>query len=261
MNEKKKLLVLLGLAILLAIVIVIIYIVNAITTKQLLKDIDKTMKSEEVQIFYLARPTCYYCNLLKPVTDTLKEEYDLTYYEINTDNYNKNQLKKIIKHFGVDFETFGTPDLIITQNGKVIDEHGGYADENIIFDFFQSNGVISSDATLAFQYIDYDTFKNMWNNGEKHLIMIGETGETSLTARNTLKSLISQYGFTISYMDIAESGETEGYTELLEMIGHVDQVTYPILMVVENGTILAETNQTTKETYEEFLKTNGYIVS
>ena len=261
MNEKKKLGFMLGIIAILTLIIIVICIMNEIEMRKLLKNIDETMKTEEVQVFYLARPTCYYCNLLKPITDTLKEEYNLTYYEINTDNYSKNQLNRILKHFGININTFGTPDLVFTKNGEVIGEHGGYADENVIFDLFQTYGLIPEDATLEFQYISYDSFKTMWNDGEKHLMMIGETGEASLTARNTLKSFIRVYGLTISYMDIAETEDNTGYTELLKMIGHSSQVIYPILMIVENGTILAETNGTTIEAYGEFLRTNGYIVS
>ncbi len=257
MNEKKKLWIMVGVVTGLIIITIGIYFVGNLKLQKVLKDIDEKMSSEEVQIFYLARPTCHYCILLEPVTETLKQEYQLTYNYINTDKFSNSQLKKILDKFGVDSKTFGTPYIAITKNGKVVDQLNGYADENVVFELFQTNGLIPENAKLAFQYVDYDTFQTMWNSGEKRLIMIGETGETSMQARNILKSFIQTYHLDIAYMDIAETGKN--YNAFLTSIGHTTKPTYPILMVIENGTILSETNQTTTDGYENFLRENGYI--
>lgn len=256
MNEKKKLWIMVGVVVGLIIFTVAIYFVGNLETQRVLKDIDQKINSEETQVFYLARPTCHYCILLEPVTETLKQEYQLTYNHINTDKFSTSQLKKILDKFGVNSSTFGTPHITITKNGEVVDQLSGYADENVVFELFQKNGLIPESATLAFQYIDYNTFQTIWNNGERRLIMIGETGEKSVQARNTLKPLIQTYHLDIAYMDIAETGTN--YNTFLTSISHTTP-TYPILMVVENGTILSETNQTTVDAYETFLRENGYI--
>lgn len=256
MNEKKKLWIMVGVVVGLIIFTVAIYFVGNLETGKVLKDIDQKINLEETQVFYLARSTCHYCILLEPVTETLKQEYQLTYNHINTDKFSTSQLKKILDKFGVDSKTFGTPYIAITKNGKVVDQLNGYADENVVFELFQKNGLIPESATLAFQYIDYNTFQTIWNNGERRLIMIGETGEKSVQTRNTLKPLIQTYHLDIAYMDIAETGTN--YNTFLTSISHTTP-TYPILMVVENGTILSETNQTTVAAYETFLRENGYI--
>lgn len=261
MNEKKKLWLIFGIIGVLVCIVIVSFIINNIKFKQTLDDIDNTMQSEEIKIFYLARPTCYYCNLLKPVTETLQKEYDLTYYEINTDLYSKNQLLKILDKLEIDSQIFGTPYLVFTKKSEIIGSYSGYADENIIFDVFKTYGIIANDAQLLLNYISYEQLKNMWNDGEKHLIMIGTAGEESVNARNILKQYISQYQLSISYMDIAETENDTGYAELLSLLNRSSEITGPILMVVQNGQILSETNQFTNDAYEKFLTTNGYITN
>ncbi len=259
MDEKKKLWIMIGIISALIIFTIGIYFVGNLKVKKLLKDMEEQINQEETQIFYFSRPTCHYCTLLKPITDTLGEEYQLTYYSINTDQYSPNQLQKILKKFGLDSKTFGTPYIVITKNGKVIGQLSGYADENVVFALFQKHLLIPSDAHLAFEYLDYNTFQTIWNSGERSLIMIGETGEKSVQARNILKPLIGAHNLNILYMDIAETGSNENYSTFLSTIGYTVEPTYPVLMIVENGMIVSQTNQMTKEEYEMFLKTNQYI--
>lgn len=259
MNEKKKLYIMLGVIIGIIVVVLGAYIIGNIATQKLLKEIDEKMNLEEVQVFYLTRPTCHYCTLLEPVTDTLKQEYPIEYNQINVDNYNKSQLKKILKKFNVNPDDFGTPYIAITKNGVKIQELNGYADENIVFELFQKTGIIPEDANLLFQYINYETFKNKWNSEEKSIIMIGEPGEVSMQARNTLKPFIQKHNLIISYMDITETGDNQTYSEFLKTIGYTNPPTYPILMVVQNGSIIDKVDQLTNEVYEIFLKNNGYI--
>lgn len=264
MSEKKKLGIILGSIVGIIIIIIGVYFIGNLKTQKLLKDIDTKMNLDEIQIFYLSRPTCHYCILLEPITETLKEEYQLTYYDINVDDYSRGQLTKILNKLGTDISNFGTPYIVITRNGGVLDELNGYADENVVFDLFQKNGIIPNSATLAFQYLKYDTFKNIWNSNERRLVLIGQAGEESVNARNVLKPLIQNYALSIAYMDIAETysgaeNSNEKYNEFLTLIGYSTQPTYPILMIIENGTVLAQTVQTDTKAYETFLRTNGYI--
>ena len=74
MDEKKKLWIMVGVVTGLIIITIGIYFVENLKLQEVLKDIDEKMNSEEVQIFYLARPTCHYCILLEPVTETLRQK-------------------------------------------------------------------------------------------------------------------------------------------------------------------------------------------
>lgn len=143
MNEKKKLYIMLGGIICVILLIVVVSVISSLSIKKTLTEIDEKMQSRDIQIFYLSRPTCHYCTLLKPVTDTLKEEFQLNYNEINTDHYTNAQLKKILNRLDVKIASFGTPYIVLTQNGKIIDSLNGYADENVVFEFFQKNGLIA----------------------------------------------------------------------------------------------------------------------
>lgn len=259
MNEKNKLYVAFGMVFGVLVLVIAICMAGNQSTQKMFEEIDQKLNSETVQVFYFTKPTCHYCILLEPVTDTLQEEYGLEYNKIDVSTLNSSQLRKLLNKFEINYGTFGTPHIAVTKNGEILDHLSGYADENVVFELFQSAGLIPVDAILDFQYIDYDTFKQIWNNGQKTLIMIGQSGEESVNARNELKPYIRQNNLSVIYMDIAETGDAESYNQFLKMIGHTDQVSYPILMIFQNGTVLAETNQTAASAYEEFLRTNGYI--
>ncbi len=259
MGEKKKLYIMLGIIVGIVVLIIGICLIDNHKIKALLKEIDEKKQANETQIFYLSRPTCHYCLLLKPITDELKEEYQLSYYNINTDQYNNSQMNKILKKFNVLPANFGTPYIAITKNGEIIGELNGYADENVVFELFKKHGLIPEDATLAFQYLTYEAFQNIWNSGERKLVMIGETGEESVEARILLKKLIQTHPLEISYMDIAEIGTNEAYIEFLNMVGFTSQPVYPILMVIENGKIVSQISKVVASEYESFLRNNGYI--
>ena len=111
------------------------------------------MSSDTPQVIYLTRPTCSYCILLEPITDDLKKEYNLNYNIVNVDEISNSQLNRILKLFNRTIDTFGTPYLVIVKDGEVIAEQSGFADEDVIFDFFQNNGIINASEKLLLNYI------------------------------------------------------------------------------------------------------------
>lgn len=260
MNENSKLLKI-GLSIIIiALIIIIPIIIQNNKTAKLIKEVEDVMNSSDAKVIYMARPTCYYCNLLEPITDSLKEEYNLDYYYINTDELSNSELSKVLKLFNRTTDTFGTPYLIITKDGKVVAEQNGYADENIIFDFFKNNGIIDENETLKINYLDKQAFDNIMNNNEKELILIGKTGDESVVkARTELKEIIKQYALKINYFDIMNVSSEDEYNDNLEKLGYDENFEGPNLVIIENGKIIAETNKNTKEDYITFLKNNGYI--
>lgn len=258
MNEKKKLYIIIGIIVALATIIVGIVVASTISNQKMLKEIDDKINSEETQIFYLARPTCHYCVLLEPITDQLKQDYHLEYNHINVDDLTTSQLTQILKKFGTSTSTFGTPYIVITKNGKVVGEQNGYSDENILFELFQKNGLIGDSEKLPLNYINYETFQTKWNSEDKSVIMIGQTGQASIAARKHIQSIVKENHLDVSYMDISATGNNETYSELLKTIGQTN-MDKPILIIVQNGKILLETNESTEEAYRQFLKSAGYL--
>ena len=114
------------------------------------------VKSNEIVISVFGRESCGYCNKYKPVYDAVAEKYDLDIYYFDSDNYDKEQYKKIINmdltvpaicnSNGKDFKLsdgFGTPLTIITNKNKVIDCISGYKNRSGLIEVLKTNELIS----------------------------------------------------------------------------------------------------------------------
>lgn len=255
MNEKKKALTLLVALIVLAIIIIVAVIMSLIQSSKKLDEIKNVVNSEKTQIIYLSKPTCYYCNLIEPITSALEEEFNLEYFHINTDELSSSELLKALEIIGIDIDTFGTPYIAIVQDGKIIGEQVGYTDENVLFDLFKKHNLINENVSLNMNYID--DLDTVWNQPTPQLVLIGESGDTaSIDARMNLRKLARDYNFEINYFDRAKLQDSEEYNNLLDDID-VEQL--PALIIVENGSISASTVATSQTEYQKFLRKNNYI--
>ena len=255
MNEKKKALVVIGVLAVFLVIIVVAVVMSLIQSSKKLDEVQKIMNSKEPQIVYLSKPTCYYCNLIEPITSSLEEEFNLDYFHINTGDLSNSELLKILEIIGIDVDTFGTPYIAVVQDGKIIGEQVGYTDENVLFDLFKEHVLIDATASLNMSYID--DLDAIWNQSEAKLVLIGESGDTaSIDARITLRKLAVEYNFEINYFDTTKLQDSTDYDELLE---NLDTESLPILVIVKDGNVLSSTTQTSRAGYEEFLKSNSYI--
>lgn len=255
MNEKKKTLILLGVLAVLLVAIVTIVCVSIVESNKKIDEIKKIMNSKEPQIIYLSKPTCYYCNLIEPITTSLKEEFNLDYFDINTEGMSNTKLIKILDTIGVDIETFGTPYIAVVKDGKIIGEQIGYTDENVLFDLFKKNNLIEESASLNMNYMD--NIDELFGEENTNLVLIGESGNTaSIEARISLRKLASSDSFEINYFDTANIEDKVKYNELLEKL---DVQKLPVLVVVENGKVTKKTTELNDEKITKFLKENNYI--
>ncbi len=255
MNEKKKSLILLSVLLVALLIIVVAVILSLIESNKKIEEVKEVLNSNEPKIVYLAKPSCYYCNLIEPITTSLQEEYGLDYYHINTGNLSNSELNKILEVLGIDVSTFGTPYIAVVQDGKIIGEQVGYTDEDVLFELFQKYNLIDQNASLHMNYID--TIDSVWNNENQTLVLVGQSGDTaSIEARITLRKLAQEYSFEINYFDTAKLEEASIYNELLDTL-KVEAL--PVLVNVQNGDIVSKTTETSEKNYKSFLEENGYI--
>ena len=255
MNEKKKaLIVLFGLAAMLVIIVAAV-ISSLIDSNKKIEEVKKIMNSETAKIVYLEKESCYYCNLLKPITDSLQEEFDLDYHKIDTSKLSNIELTKVLKTLEIDYDSFGTPYIVIVKDGKKIDEHVGYTDEDVLFKLFQDNGIIEETKTLNMTYLDdVDT---VFNSSDSSLLLVGESGDAnSIEARITLRNIAKENSLDIKYFDVSKLTDNNEYSILLNKL-EVDEL--PVLAKIENGVVVSKENEITKSKYQTFLKNNGYI--
>lgn len=110
---------------------------NEVNLDQYINLINGTEKS----IVLVARPTCSYCELFTPILKQAMEQMDLTINYINTDNFSDDDWTKFNESLDyLNSEEWGTPLVLIVQNGEAIAENNGYVDLETIKSFFKENG-------------------------------------------------------------------------------------------------------------------------
>lgn len=100
------------------------------------------LKSSEKQIILVARPTCYYCQKFTPVLKQVKEEMKLKINYINTDKLTEDDWTKF--QDSLDYlknEEWGTPLILVVEDGKLIDQNSGYTELEKTKEFFKNNGL------------------------------------------------------------------------------------------------------------------------
>ncbi len=253
MDEKKKALVVLVISAVLVIIAIIAIVSSLITSGKKIDELKDVMDSKEAKIVYLAKDSCYYCNLLEPITTSMKEEFDLDYYNIDTSELSSAELAKILKILDIDYDAFGTPYIVIVKDGEKVDEHVGYTDEDVLFDLFKSNGLISEDKTLNMTYLD--EIDSTIDSDSSSLVLIGASGDTaSIEARITLRKLAKENSIDIKYFDTSKLTDEDEYSNLLSKL---DVESLPVLVKFENGNVVSK--EETISEYETYLKENGYM--
>ena len=109
-------------------------------------DIDKYLALKEgsdLSIIYIARPTCSYCQKQKPIIYHLIYQYQLPVNYLNTDELDEEGFEKLTNSDEYFSSQWGTPLILIVQNGNIVDKAPGYHEEQELITFFQNNGFIN----------------------------------------------------------------------------------------------------------------------
>lgn len=255
MNEKKKLLVILGVIGLIVLLIIGLAINDGIKRKELYQTFEDNFNGSEKKLLYVGQTGCSYCNLLNPSIQEMKERYKFDYVYMNIKELGKNYTSKMINKLGL--TEIRTPYLAIIQNGKVIDSQPGYVDYDKLFEFAQKNEIIDKDATLPLNYIGLKEYKELLAGKEKSVIVVGQsTCGYCIQAKLILNQIADENDVTINYLNISYLNEDEGkeFQESLDYFKTEDWGT-PVMIVVQDGKmvdILESLNS--KENYISFLK-------
>ncbi|MDD2378138.1 MAG: thioredoxin family protein [Bacilli bacterium] len=219
--------------ILIILLIIIINVLNAtndyntdkITTNE---TINKLFTKKGSSLIYIGRDTCSWSQRFEPNLNYLKETYKFDYEYIDTDLYDWNTLKGILDKLEIDENEFGTPTIVIVENGKVVDSIVGYLDEKPLFDYLKENKIINSTATYIqnpnpnnniidseedyenINYIGYGEFEQLNNGEDPFILVIGQTGCSYCTKFKPIINQVSKdTSVTINYIDIKRLTENE----------------------------------------------------
>lgn len=212
-KEKKKTITVTVILAVIALVLIVCFvfvelrqngIIGSVESSEIMKGFNKSYNSKDRKVIYYASSTCGYCELQKPILETVAEDYDIEYYSIDTNELSTSQRKKIIEKLEIEG---ATPAIAIVEDGKVVAQHTGYLDGSKLIKFFKENKVVPEDAIYSKEknitFINYDEYKSLIRNDKTNIIVIGAASCGNCTAiKPALNSVAEDYNLTINYLDL-----------------------------------------------------------
>ena len=100
--------------------------------------------AEEYTLAVIAQTTCDYCEMYKPVVESVQSKYeDLNIYWFHTDELSNSDYSTLSGTYDISDTFSGTPYTMLTYHGVLIDHISGYVDEETLIQFLVDNGVIN----------------------------------------------------------------------------------------------------------------------
>lgn len=236
-------------------------------TKEVINDFDKYFNSKERTVIYYASSSCSYCELQKPILETIAEDYDIDYLEIDSATLGAKQREEILEKLEIEH---ATPTTVIVENGEVVDTAVGYTDGQDYVEFFKENEIIPEDAVYSKEnnltFIEYNEYEELISDSKIHIIVIGQTTCSHCIAiKPALNSVAGDYDLTINYLNLTEMDEDEynEFSESLKTIGYDDpefvesgSFGTPLTLIVENGKVVdyISGSRTKSQLVKEFKK-------
>lgn len=279
-KEKKKTIILTVVLSVICLVLIGFLIVSSLKengtivdneVNELMKEFDKKFNSKDRTVIYYASSGCGYCELQTPILETIAEDYDMEYFEIDASTLGTKQRNEILEKLGIEH---ATPTTIIVQKGKVIDKAVGYTDGQDYVEFFSSNEMIPEDAVYSQEanltFIDYEDYEEIVDNTGTQIVVVGQTTCSHCIAiKPALNKVAGEYDLTINYLNLTEMSEDEynSFSESLKEIEYNDpdfvesgSFGTPLTLIIENGKVkdYISGERTKSQLVREFKK-NGLI--
>lgn len=223
-------------------------IITSEETNEAMKEFNKQFNSKERKVIFFASSSCGYCELQKPILETISEDYDMEYFEIDAATLGAKQRSEIVEKLEIEGKT---PTTVIVQNGKVIDVKEGYTEGRYYVDFFVNNELLPEDAIYSEEanltFIDYEEYEDLISEDETHIVVIGQTTCSHCIAiKPALNKVAGEYDLTINYLNLTEMSEEEynNFSKSLQEIEYNDpdfvekgSFGTPLTLIIENGKV------------------------
>lgn len=239
--------------------------------KELMEDFNEEFNSKERTVIFYASSGCGYCELQKPILESIAEDYDMDYLEIDSAILGEKQRNEILEKLGI---KQATPTTVIVQNGKVIDVAEGYTEGSAYVEFFSRNELIPEDAVYKEEanitFIDYNDYSEIIKDDDIEVVVIGQTTCSHCIAyKPTLNKVAGEYDVTINYLDLTKMTEEEynNFSQSLKDIGYnapefLEDGSFgtPLTLIIKNGKVFDYiSGQRTKSQLVRELTKSGLI--
>lgn len=198
--------------------------------------------TEEKEILFLGRPTCGFCNLLKPILNDTSKQYDFEYRYINTDELSKKELNKLLEKLEIRSSTFTTPRILVTEKDKITDSHIGYMDDISVFHFFKKNGFIKEEETFVNPYpnierLSSNDYFKLLEEKKTTTVLVGRIGDT---ITNALLQKANEEKLNVKFLSPSVFLTEEEYNKFVTTIKDMKEETLlPLLLEIKNGEVVS----------------------
>lgn len=229
-------------------------------SEEIMKKFEEYFTSKDKEIIFYASSTCGWCSLQKPILDTIAEDYDMDYFYVDTSKLTAKQINEIKEKLDIED---GTPQTVVVENGKRIDEANGYKDPKEYIEFFKRNELVPEDAEYSAEkyitFIGYDEYNDLIDNGDTNVIVIGQTTcSHCISFKPAMNTIGKDYGITMNYLDILKLSNDE-YTKFsnsLKDMGYTKELGTPLTLIVKDKKIIKSLSgeRTISQLVREFKK-------
>ena len=99
--------------------------------------------NDSYSIIYVARPTCSYCVLQKPIMENVVYRYDITVNYLNTDELSDEDVNKLRDSDEYFEGGWGTPLTLIVRDNKIVDKIEGATVSSNLIELFKKYDIIT----------------------------------------------------------------------------------------------------------------------
>ena len=225
-------------------------VIGSSESNEIMLEFNEVYNSKERSIVYYASTGCGYCELQKPILETIVEDYDLEYYSIDSTLLSNSQRNEVLEKLEIEH---ATPTLVIVENGKVIDTQVGYTEGSKLVSFFIKNKILKKGSKYSAEeditFIDYEQYTKLIRSKNTNIIVVGQSSCSHCIAfKPAINSVADDYDITINYLNLTEMSQDEStkFFKSLEDIEYNDpdflkdgSFGTPLTLIVENGKVIS----------------------
>ena len=261
-NSKKSIIKL--LSVLGVFIIFIIVLIAATKSKEKedessLNKFYEMLNSRSYGIIYLAQTTCSACESFDKVLEEVKTVGDINYVKINMDKLLNSSANEIVEK--LEIEDLRTPYLAVVKEGKVV-ETFNYLDQGELLEKLKTYNLVDKDATLGINYLNLETFLDLFNSGKTSVIAISsiDNAYTKTTVlKDVLKEISKENKVGINYFELSFDSE-DNRTTFFNTLGLTLDQEIPVVVIIQNKKVTDKLEGVVSKTEVlEFLKSNKIV--
>lgn len=100
-------------------------------------------ETDNLRVIHIGSPNCTWSKQLEPYLEEISEDYGITIYYINIDDFTDEEEETFTNSHEALKEEYGTPTLIVVGKGDIKGKFGGYTEnKDAYIDFFKEHDLI-----------------------------------------------------------------------------------------------------------------------